>query len=290
MRSFQIYFFRKNNNDGKRQEQVNEEMLNFFQYQNYFKMVESDNEKVVYEYAHPRLPYSFVFVLTASSVVPNLHKINPAYIDVRCHAEIDVSVPDYAARHFLGIIHEFSERFSFSATNVFLTDVEEIDLDSYIRIFQALKEYCLENDTMFAAKYYHIAKAKMEAILRYLDEKENLESFYSNADYAVPKYNFLKTDDQKIKCAIDWYDGQATIFPPYIDFVYFRTGELIWVYDANELYDVLEDYLEAVPGFIKEARLISKVNIKKAVKALKKSKIEHKLYQFRSADLNELVD
>ena len=289
MSCFNIHFFKESPSDGLSTSVDATEIIEYLEQKGIFRITSADDKAIIY-YDHPRLPYSARIVMTKGSILTNLYRLNPKYRDAKIHLEIDVNIPNYVAKEFLEIAVMLSDRFSFKTYNEFLEDVGRFNLDLYLSVFDTFKEAYLDKNPAFSERFIKIGESKMNAILKYLDEKPNLERFFRDNYCAVPKYHFLKTEDHKIKLAINWVENTATIFPPFIDYIYYRCGELIYLYDAGSLFDVIEGYLENVPGFIKEARLVSLNNIKKVTKLVKKSKLIPLVRSFNKSDLIDIID
>lgn len=252
--------------------------------------VHPSEDLVIISCDHPRLPYSLKVIMSKGSIIPNLYSLNPNFRDIKVHISLDPSIPNYIARDFLVIGKELAEKFNFYSYNEFLEDVTEFNVDFFLGIFSSYKETFFERNPGQAEKFLKISESRMSAVLRYLDEKLNLESFFKNSDVVVPGYRFLKTDNKKLRLAMNWVENTATLFPPYIDYIYFRSGELIYLYNANEIFEVLEPYLENVPGFIKEAKLLPNEVLKKATKALRKARLASLILNFAPVELEKIID
>lgn len=287
MSSFNIHFLREIK-DSTQQFKATD-IIEYLELKGIFRITSTDDRATIY-YDHPRLPYTLKIIMSKGSIIPNLYSLNPAFRDIKVHVALDPNTPNYVAREFLVFTKMLADRFDFYTYNEYLEDVSRFNLDIYLRVFTTYKDTYFEKNPAFAEQYMKVSEVKMGAVLRYLDDKLNLEKFFKDVELVVPRYQFLKTFERKIKLAMNWVEGTATIFPPFIDYIYYRSGELIYLYNANEVFEVLETFLENVPGFIKEARLLSPENVKKATKAIKRAKLRPLIVEFTNCDLGELVD
>ena len=292
MSCFNVHFFIDNKREKMHavtKEALARDIIEYFQYQGNSE-IEANDDKVECICKHPHLDYTCRFIFTRSSVVPNLYRLNPGFIDLKLHLEIDLFTPNYVADEFLKLVANLAERFNLHTFTEFLEDVGLFNHKIYLECYDQFKEAYLERDHAYASRFYRISKPKMDAILRYTDELSNLQQFYSDALCVVPEYRYLIDEMGKVKLAISWNDNTATLFPPYIDYIYYKTGYFIYLYQASDLFNLIEDYLEAVPGFIKEAKLISRQSLKKAVKIIKKANISDRKITFKKTSLKELID
>ena len=270
MSCFNVHFFIDNKRDKMHQESKDNlahDIIKYFENNTNSEVFANDNE-VVCSCKHPNLDYVCRFVFTKSSVVPNLYRLNPAFIDFKFHLEIDLTTPCYVAEEFFKLVNTLTDRFNFYTFTEFLNDVDEFKNSLYLECYDKFKEAYFERNHAVASRYYRISRPKMDAILRYTNELKQLQKFFSDDMCSVPEYRYLIDPDNKIKLAMLWTENTATLFPPYIDYIYYKTGELIYVYLASDIFSVIEDYLEAVPGFIKEAKLVSAQSLKKINKKI----------------------
>jgi hypothetical protein len=81
-----------------------------------------------------------------------------------------------------------------------------------------------------------------------------------------------------------------TVFPPHLDYVFYRIHQEIKVFNALEVLEVIDKYIQDVPGFIKGTKVIPKKFMKKAHKALKKHDFDKISHTFEKVDLKYLLD
>jgi hypothetical protein len=81
-----------------------------------------------------------------------------------------------------------------------------------------------------------------------------------------------------------------TVFPPYLDYVFYRVQNEIKVLNALEVLEMLDSYIQDVPGFIKGTKVLPKKFMKKAHKAIKKHDFEKISHTFEKVDLKYLLD
>lgn len=294
MKQFNIYFFLENNGERIQRDKILADIHDYFITQRLYRIEYFENEGAVAFYQHPRLPFGCRFIITKTSALKSTRPLSSKFIEINLRLAIDFTTPNYIAKHFLDLARDgVCRAFNLYAFNEALEDVSTYDTDIMLKIFGGYKQILIEKLNPELSRLHKMNRDKFDIILRYLDRKHELERHYKENDrslVAVPDYLYLRSDDNRIVLAMNWYDVSPTVFPPYVDYIYFNVGELLHLYDAGELFKVLDDYLESIPGFMNEAKMISRDNLKKAIKTIKKSRIVPKMVRFKRVDLNEIID
>jgi antibiotic biosynthesis monooxygenase (ABM) superfamily enzyme len=89
---------------------------------------------------------------------------------------------------------------------------------------------------------------------------------------------------------IEWKEHTLTLFPPYLDYVFYRVGNEIKVVDYQEMYPLIEKFLMDVPGFIKGTKVILKKNANKTYHIMKKTKFTKITHTFSKESVRRLLD
>jgi hypothetical protein len=169
-------------------------------------------------------------------------------------------------------------------------DVLPFKLEVVQKVYQMLKEAYVDKNPVIMQAYFSVKPEKLNAIYRYVDDFYELQKYYQDLDTYVPQYHFLKTEKNKLIVGIEFKDHSLTVFPPHLDYVFYRINQEIKVYSANEVIEVIEKFLLDVPGFIKGTKVIPKKFVKKAHKAIKKHTFEKVSHMFEKADFKYLID
>lgn len=254
-----------------------------------FEVVE-EAKSIQYIYTHPRLGYKAAFILSKSSMVPDLVRLNPSYLDVNFRLELPLLTPTYVVKEIFQITQNLVEKFHLSIYTSLLEDVMEFKIETLTVLFNQSKNYYKERNPLILSSYQVVSENKATAILRYIDEAPHLQKYYEDYNIFVPKYHILKDGDDNLVLAMEWREGQAIVFPPYLDFVFYRTASEVKVIPIDDIVEVIYEFLENVPGFIKETKVINHNNMKKGMKLMKKTRFEKFTHNFSKEELTSIVD
>lgn len=284
MEQFILHFFKKKTRE------VDVQLLTaFFEVIDGFEIV-VEKKSIQYNYTHPRLGYKAAFILTKSSVVPDLVRLDPAYLDINFRLELPLLTPTYVVKEIFQITKNLIEKFHFYVYTTLLEDVMEFKIETMTVLFNQSKNFYKDRNPLVLNHYQVVSENKATAILRYIDEAPHLQNYYKDYNIFVPKYHILKDGNANLVLAVEWREGQATVFPPYLDFVFYRTASEVKVIPIDEVVEVIYEFLENVPGFIKETKVINNSNIKKGMKLMKKTRFEKFTHNFSKEELTSIVD
>ncbi len=252
--------------------------------------VEIDQESVRMFYEHPRLGYKAKFVITPKSQVPDIYRLSPKYLDLNFHLEMPLLTPYYIARHIFDLVKKVSDAYDFHVYNEMFEDVLAFKMDVVMKVFEMLKEAYIKKNPVILGDYYHVSKDKSHAIFRYMDDALELQKYYQELDTYVPNYHFLVTEEKDFVLGIEWKEHTLTVFPPYLDYVFYRMGNEIQVISYKQLYPLIEKYLSDVPGFIKGTKVFAKKQARKIFKVMKKTKFMRINHTFAKESIKRLLD
>lgn len=284
MAQFHIHFFKE-----KSRKIDLEVLIAFFEDIEGFK-VEMDNQSVRFLYMHPRLGHEAKFIITPKSQVPDIYRLSPKFLDLNFHLEMPLLTPNYVSQHLFELVKKICQRFDFHIYNEMFEDVLAFKMDVLSKVFQMLKQAYIDKNPVMMNNYFVLKTDKLNAIYRYLDDYYELQKYYQDLNTYVPSYHFLKTEQKKLIIGIEFKEHTLTVFPPHLDYVFYRVHDEIKVYDALEVLEVLDKFLQDVPGFIKGTKVIPKKFLKKAHKAIKKYAFEKVTHTFEKDDIKHLID
>jgi hypothetical protein len=252
--------------------------------------VEMDEQSVRFLYTHPNLGYKAMFCITPKSQVPDIYRLSPKFLDLNFRMEMPILVPDYLAKHMFELVKNVCDKYDFHVYNELFEDVLPFKMDVVFKVFSMIKEAYISKNPVLLSDYHMMPKDKLSSILRYLDDLLELQAYYQELDTYVPKYHFLIENSNRLAIGIEWKEHKLTVFPPYIDYLFYRDQEIIKVIKFDEAYALIEKYLQDVPGFIKGTKVIPKKLSKKVFKIMKKTKFTQYNHTFSKVDLRKLID
>lgn len=284
MAQFNLHFFKE-----KSRKIDVESLIDFFERIEGIQ-VEIDQESVRMFYEHPRLGYKAKFIITPKSQVPDIYRLSPRYLDLNFHMEMPLITPYYVAKHIFEIAKRVTDTYGFHVYNEMFEDVLAFKMDVVMKVYEMLKEAYIKKNPVILSDYHRISKDKSQAIFRYMDDLLELQKYYQELDTYVPKYHMLTTETKDFVLGIEWKEHTLTVFPPYLDYVFYRVGNEIKIISYDELFPLIEKYLQDVPGFIKGTKVISKKQARKVYKILKKTKFTKINHTFAKENIKRLLD
>jgi len=282
---FYIHFFKE-----KSRQLDMLEVVDFFDSIEGFE-VEMDEKSVRCNYTHPQLGYSCGFYMTPKSQVPNIQRISPQYLEVNFHLRLPILSPTYFVKHVIQLIKKICDRFNFFVLSEMFEDVLAFNAERIFKVFEMVKRAYIEKYPDERNKYVFIREEKLSGILRYIDEKNALQAYYDDLDTILPKYYFIKDEDDISYIATEWKEHETIVFPPYLDYILFHQNEgIIKVIAYDEFVEKFKKQLLDVPGFLQDTKVIPKKHSKAINKKTKKTKWQPVTKSFTKQSLNIFMD
>ncbi len=252
--------------------------------------VEMDENSVRFNFLHPRLKYRARFLLTPKTHVPDIYRLNPKFLDINFHLEIPILTPDYFANYLFELVKKVSATFNLHIYNEMLEDVQPFRLETLKKVFRLVKDAYMEKNPILLSDYCVLSKDRLQSILRYQDDQYDLQKYYKELGTYVPMYHFVRQDQGDVRIAVEWKEQTLTVFPPHLDMLLYRQNDQIKVIDYGEIKNLIDKYLEDVPGFIKGTRVLPRKNMKKVHKIARKA--DHVLLDksFQECKIDCLID
>jgi hypothetical protein len=123
-----------------------------------------------------------------------------------------------------------------------------------------------------------------------VDEQYDLHRYYKELDIYVPNYFVVLDEDQKVHFSIEWRDNTVTLFPPHIDYVYFRSGLEQKIIPFHEIMAKIDKMTTGVPGFLQNTKVVEPKHLKKVMKIIKKSKFTPINASLVHIELDQVID
>lgn len=287
MEKFTIHFFKE-----KTREIDYEKLFSFFKdYPEILIENVADNAKEMdMHYKHPILKTDVKFVLSSSSTVKEIHQIHPQFLDVNFRLEMSILTPYYIANKLFEITRKLVEEFNFLIFNSLLEDVIPYKYDKVYRLFEITKKHFKETFGYKLKQYYFYPTNKLNDCLKYIDEQYELQQYYKEKAIYVPNYYFVADEEKNVYLAIEWEEGNNTVFPPHLDYIYYITGLESKLFPYNEVMAKIDKFSENVPGFLQNTKVTQVKYTKKIAKILKKTKFTPINKTLSRVDLNLIVD
>ncbi len=256
--------------------------------------VQMDETSARFIYTHPRLGFEATFIITPKSVVPNIYRLNPRFLDLNFRLDIPLFYADYVVEEILKLVKKLVTAFNFYVYSEAFEDVLSFKSETILKAYILVKEAYISKYPQKIDTYYKVSKEKLSNILRYLDDLLELQIYYKDLRTYVPKYVFYVTNTKEVISLIEWKEDSLTVFPPEVDYILLRQGQRFKVIQYHQFLENASKLLLDVPGFLKGTKVITKKNAKKIFKLAKNKKktpgLELDLQQLKNITYHQLID
>lgn len=252
--------------------------------------VSETSSEVRMEYRHPILKTKADFVISRKSTVTDIYKLDPQYLDVNFRLEMPLMTPFYGAKKVFNIVERLCKEFNFSIYHDMFEDVLHFKMEVVEKVFDIVRKAYKEKYGYQLKNYYAFNDQKLNDCLKYVDEQYDLHRYYKELDIYVPNYFVVLDEDQKVHFSIEWRDNTVTLFPPHIDYVYFRTGLEQKIIPFHEIMAKIDKMTTGVPGFLQNTKVVEPKHLKKVMKIIKKSKFTPINASLVHIELDQVID
>ncbi len=241
-------------------------------------------------YRHPVIKSDIKFVISSSSVVKDIYMIKPQYLDVNFRLEMPVLTPYYIAGILFEIVRKLVAEFDFFVYNKLLENAIPYKVEQAMRIFELTKKEFKEKSGYTLKNYYFYPEDKLSDLLRYVDEQHELQLYYKDKDIYVPNYYVVADDEKSIHLAIEWEEGNHTVFPPHLSYIYYISGLESKTLPYTEVMAKIEKYTNNVPGFLQNTKVTDPKQMKRIMRTIKKTKFTPIEKTLIRVELSQIID
>ncbi|HKL61314.1 MAG TPA: hypothetical protein VJY66_02900, partial [Acholeplasma sp.] len=204
--------------------------------------------------------------------------------------EVPLLTPTYSSNIIFEITQKLCKEFNFSTYNALYEDVMSFRFEVVSRGFEIAKQNFKDKFSYQLDNYYSYPQIKLNECLKYVNEQYDLHRYYKEQNVYVPNYFVVVDEQNKVHFTMEWAENTRTLFPPHVDFIYYRSGLETSILPYDEVMAKIEKYTTNVPGFIENTKVIEPKQTKKVNKALKKAKFTKVNSTLIRIDLNQVID
>lgn len=269
-----------------------ERLLSFFNDVPEATIIDTDDasSELRIAYRHPILKSSADFVVSRRSTVQDIYRLDPHFLDVNFRLEVPLLTPTYSSNIIFEITQKLCKEFNFSTYNALYEDVMPFRFEVVSRGFEIAKQNFKDKFSYQLDNYYSYPQIKLNECLKYVNEQYDLHRYYKEQNVYVPNYFVVVDEQNKVHFTMEWAENTRTLFPPHVDFIYYRSGLETSVLPYDEVMAKIEKYTTNVPGFIENTKVIEPKQTKKVNKALKKAKFTKVNSTLIRIDLSQVID
>jgi len=269
-----------------------ERLLSFFNDVPEATIIDTDDasSELRITYRHPILKSSADFVVSRRSTVQDIYRLDPHFLDVNFRLEVPLLTPTYSSNIIFEITQKLCKEFNFSTYNALYEDVMPFRFEVVSRGFEIAKQNFKDKFSYQLDNYYSYPQIKLNECLKYVNEQYDLHRYYKEQNVYVPNYFVVVDEQNKVHFTMEWAENTRTLFPPHVDFIYYRSGLETSILPYDEVMAKIEKYTTNVPGFIENTKVIEPKQTKKVNKALKKAKFTKVNSTLIRIDLSQVID
>lgn len=284
MSLFKIHFFKER----KYQIEI-EQLVYFFEKIPNFS-IESTEEHLKFNYQDEVGQVFYSFVMLPKSIVPNIQRINPKYLDLNFHVEMPILMSNYVYKSILNIIRKFTFEFEVFIFSEMLQDVMPYKEETLLGIFNMIKEAYIKRNPALLNDFIVLDTRLVDIYNKYSNSLLELHQYFREDNIYVPHLLLLKNRNSEFKTAIEWKEKSSTVFPAAIDYVLYKNESGYHVYHYKDVKALIEKYITDVPGFTIGTFYTIPKYMKKINKLLRKAKLETVENAFTKVHLKHLID
>ena len=266
------------------------EFFNFFSYSPFIS-TKVGEDAVTFTYYNPSIELTFDIKMTKHSQVPDIYRLSPKYLDLDILAEISPLLSGFRLSTCLDFIYEMCQRFNFYIYNEKFKNVFPFSKDIIIESFNQYKdEYREQNQVQFMNLNY-LNRDKLNNILKYLYEREELIAYYKEQNVLFPDIEFMRSKSNgKIYTSIMYEFDSLFAFPTNVDIVLYKDNNYVKALYLDELLSILERYLQELPGYGNNLQILDKNGVKKIRKLVARTKMSDVIDTFEKVEKRTVVD
>lgn len=253
--------------------------------------IDFEDERVVITYLNDTLKNFGQFIITKKSCVPNIYMLDPKYLDLNFHFEMPIMTAHANALAMFKLSEALCKKFGFAIYNELFENVLPFRPEVVERVFEMVKRAYIDKNYDVASTYFYVSRDVLSDILQYHKELYDLQLYYKDDRIYVPRMLILKdTEKNKLALGFEWKEHTATVFPPHVDYIFYRYGDDVKIIKMSEAFPEIDKMTDVVPGFIENTRLTQKKMLKKIHRIVKKTKFSKVETAFEKLTLDRIMD
>lgn len=279
---FRFYFFKESNRLYDRTE-----LHNYLEAQPFITFIQDGNIKIA-RYHNTQINMSAQFVFSNKSIVPDIQRVSPCFLDMNIYVEFDVLNNNFKVSKIIDIIDVICRKFDFLVYNEYFEDVMPFKRQLLIKAFEMVKlAYKKKYEEEFI-QYSRIDKERLESVYEFLEAKDNLEV---SEMYNILHYCFLKTNDSRnVFVGIDLDLSQPFILPPSAQLVRIPTDDGCAIISYQDFKKKIAKYLGLVNARLPEVFRVEEKYFKKVKKVILKTKFDTVKVPLYEVNFNNVLD
>lgn len=279
---FRYYFFKE-----KDRVYDKAELLTYLEAQP-FMTLEQDGAIKVAKYHNTIINMDASFILNTKSIVPNIQRLNPAFLDLNIYVEFDILNNTYKVCKIIDMIEVICKRFNFSVYNEYFEDVSQFKRQLLVNTFELVKlGYKKKYEEEFMA-YSKLNKESLDYIYSFLEIKDQIQNI---ENYQILNYVFLREKETRsVYIGIDLDITKPFVIPPCAQLVRLTLNDEVRIVSYQELKKKISKYLTMVDARIFDTLMVEEKNFRKVKKIISKLKLDEVKVELKEVPFAQVLD
>lgn len=279
---FRYYFFKEGTRVYDKAE-----LLTYLEAQPFMKLNQEGAIKVA-KYHNTIINMDAEFIFNTKSIVPNIHKLDPKYLDLNVYVEFDVLNNTYKVSKIIDIIEVICKRFGFCVYNEYFEDVSLYKRSMLLNAFELVKVGYKKKYEEEFMNYSRLDKDSLTSIYSFLEIKEHIQNIdgYTFLDYVFLKEN----ESRRVYVACDLDLKNPFIIPPCVKLIRLHLDDEVMIISYEELKHKISKFLNLVDARLYDVLMCDEKYFKKVKKIITKAKFDEVKVELKEVPFAQVLD
>lgn len=279
---FRYYFFKEGTRVYDKAE-----LLTYLEAQPYMRLLQEGAIKVA-KYHNTVINMDADFIFNTKSIVSNIQRLDPKYLDLNIYVEFDVLNNTYKVSKIVDMIEVICKRFGFSVYNEYFEDVSPFKRSLLINAFELVKVGYKKKYEEEFMNYSRLDKESLASIYSFLEIKDQIQNLDG---YDFLNYVFFKENEsRRVYVGVDMDLKKPFVIPPYVKLVRIDTGTSRIIVSYEDLKKKIDKYLGLVDARLYDVLMVDEKSFKKARKIILKTKFDEVKVALKEVPFAQVLD
>ena len=228
------------------------------------------------------------FIFNTKSIVSNIQRLDPKYLDLNIYVEFDVLNNTYKVSKIVDMIEVICKRFGFSVYNEYFEDVSPFKRSLLINAFELVKVGYKKKYEEEFMNYSRLDKESLASIYSFLEIKDQIQNLDG---YDFLNYVFFKENEsRRVYVGVDMDLKKPFVIPPCVKLVRIDTGTSRIIVSYEDLKKKIDKYLGLVDARLYDVLMVDEKSFKKARKIILKTKFDEVKVALKEVPFAQVLD
>ena len=279
---FRYYFFKEGTRVYDKAE-----LLTYLEAQPYMRLLQEGAIKVA-KYHNTVINMDADFIFNTKSIVSNIQRLDPKYLDLNIYVEFDVLNNTYKVSKIVDMIEVICKRFGFSVYNEYFEDVSPFKRSLLINAFELVKVGYKKKYEEEFMNYSRLDKESLASIYSFLEIKDQIQNLDG---YDFLNYVFFKENEsRRVYVGVDMDLKKPFVIPRCVKLVRIDTGTSRIIVSYEDLKKKIDKYLGLVDARLYDVLMVDEKSFKKARKIILKTKFDEVKVALKEVPFAQVLD